>query len=191
MDFGSQVGDKTPPSKEILDFVVKVLADQGYQGNDENHPPTLLLTFQWGYLPRGLGNLSFLGGDKLDLMWELENHAWINSNVLLRNMRSDAGIRLMETARKDLYGISITAFDYESAENEKPILLWQTRIAYPTRGIYMREALPKMIEIAAPSIGRETNKPILTDLDGAIGTVDYGDLEVIDVDGEAAEPKKE
>jgi hypothetical protein len=28
-------------------------------------------------------------------------------------------------------------------------------------------------------------------LPGAIGTVDYGDLEVIDLDGEAPEPKKE
>jgi hypothetical protein len=191
LDFGSQVGDKIPPSKEVLDFVVKVLADQGYQGNNEKHPPSLLLTFQWGFLPRGLGNLTFLGGDKLDLSWELENHPWINSNVLLRNMRSEAAERVMETARKDLYAISISAFDYESAEKKKPILLWQTRIAYPTRGIYMAEALPQMIEIAAPRIGRETDKPILTDLDDGPGSIEYEDIEVIGVDGEPVEPKKE
>lgn len=190
LDFGSQVGDKIPPSKEVLDYVVKILADQGYQGNNEKHPPTLLLTFQWGYLPRGLGNLTFLGGDKLGLSWELENNSWINSNVLLRNMRSDAAERVMDTVKKDLYAISVTAFDYESAANNKPILLWQTRIAYPTRGIYMNVALPKMIEIAAPRIGRETDKPILTDMDDGPGSVDYGEIEVIGVEGEEPVPSK-
>jgi hypothetical protein len=105
-------------------------------------------------------------------------------------MRSDAAERVMDTARKDLYAISITAFDYESAEKEKPILLWQTRIAYPTRGIYMAEALPKMIEIAAPRVGRETDKPIITDLDDGPGTIEYGELEVIETDGEPAKPER-
>ncbi len=51
---------------------------------------------------------------------------------------------------------------------------------------YMTAALAKMIEIAAPIIGRETDLPILSDPDDGVGEIDYGELEVI----ESEEPRQ-
>jgi hypothetical protein len=188
-DFGSIPGDKLPNPKAMLDLIVKILAEQGFQGNDEKHPPTLVLSIQWGWLEGNLGdNLAYLGGDKLDLMWETESYAWINANVLRRGMRGGTAARVMEISEEDLYAITICAFDYHSVmETEKSVLLWQTRIAVPTTGFSMAEALPRIVALAAPNIGRETKLPVITKapLDGSI---EYGELTVVGVEGEEDAP---
>lgn len=183
-DFGSMPGDKLPDSAELLKVIVKILADQGYQGNNDTHPPTLLLTFQWGYRKGGIGNnLAYLGGEKLDLMWETENNSWINSNVLLRNMRSSASQKVMDVAAEDIYAVTICGFDYASTRSGKPVLLWQTRVAIPTTGVSMANALPRILAVAGPAIGRETKTTVIAKADDTReGRVDLGELEVIEED---------
>jgi hypothetical protein len=61
--------------------------------------------------------------------------------------------------------------------------LWQTRIALPANGKSMREALPSMLLAAGPTIGRETQSPVLRDPDEAVKAwVEFGELKVLDDD---------
>ncbi len=38
--------------------------------------------------------------------------------------------------------------------------MWLTKISCPSRGLALPEALPAMLAIAGPNIGRETAKPV-------------------------------
>lgn len=190
-DFGSIPGDKEPGSKEFVALIVKLLAEQGYQGNNATHPPTLTLAMQWGYLDASFGrNLAYLGGEKLDLMWEAQGNfmPFLDPRVLTRGMRSPTQQKVMDYANDSLYAVTISAFDYASVHGEgKPVLLWQTRIAAPTRGIYMADALPRAITVAAPEIGRESVQTVVAKIPPE-GVVEFGELEMMGYEDEENPP---
>jgi hypothetical protein len=185
-DYGSTPGDKVPESREIGAVIEKVLASQGYLRADARHPPALYLGFQWGRLESGkLGrNLAYLGGRKLDLMWEVEdNFGDIHPNALLRNFRSPEADKVMTLANEELYAVTINAFDYASVVDttRKPLLLWQTRIATRGLGAWMKVALPKIIQLAGPSIGRETPVPVFRKPAELLReSIEFGELRVLD-----------
>jgi hypothetical protein len=191
-DYGSTPGDKVPESREIGAVIEKVLASQGYLRADGRHPPSLYLGFQWGRLESGKlrQNLAYLGGRKLDLMWEVEdNFGDIHPNALLRNFRSPEADKVMALASDELYAVTINAFDYASAVDitRKPVLLWQTRIATRGLGAWMKVALPRIIQLAGPSIGRETPVPVFRKPSDLLReSIEFGELRVLDDEPEKA-----
>jgi hypothetical protein len=184
-DYGSTPGDKVPESREIGAVIEKVLASQGYVRADAKHPPSLYLGFQWGRLEARLGqNLAYLGGDKLDLMWEVqENFGHLPAQVLWRNSRSPEADKVMALASDELYAVTISTFDYASVldTTRQPLLLWQTRIATRGLGAWMKVALPKIIQLAGPSIGRETPVPVFRKPAELLReSIEFGELRVLD-----------
>jgi hypothetical protein len=86
---------------------------------------------------------------------------------------------ILDYASEPVYGIIVTAFEYQSAGTPEPIIYWQTRIGLPANGKSMAEALPAMVLAAGPTIGRENDSPVLVDVDDAReGRVELGELEV-------------
>ncbi len=182
LKFGSIRGDRIPPDKEVVDFVVDVLAQQGYIGVkslDEN--PELYITLQWGYLEPPYVNLYwFLGYDPSKDIAASNFPGALGPEVFRRNLRDPKTETIVRLAKEPMYGIIIVAFDFESASTPQPIILWQTRIAVRAARKTMAEALPNMVLAAGPSIGRETTSPVFHDVDDLLeGKVEMGDLEEV------------
>lgn len=170
MVFGSKnfpglPGDRAPSNREMTKLVVEALKKQGFLPGTQKGQATIFLSISWGYSRANLGVLGFLGGDKMDLMWEVhpEFSQIYFTNALHRNMRSVEADLLMEAAKSDLYIASIRALDLKTLDAGKEVELWHTRIAYPATGFTMADSIPTMIAMATPYIGRETKKPVLAD----------------------------
>jgi len=83
-----------------------------------------------------------------------------------------------------IYGLIISAFEYKSVRTAEPIVLWQTRIGLAANGKGMSEALPVMVQVAGPQIGRETTKPVLRNIEDRY-TTKLGELEFIGFEEDA------
>lgn len=162
-NFPGLPGDPAPNSHAMLLTLVKVLAKQGYLQARQKGEAKIFLSIGWGYSRASLSALSFLGGDKLDLMWELESGPGYFANALRRGMRGVTESKVMDAANSNLYIASIQAFDLEKLDAGKQVLLWHTRIACPANGLTMASTLPTMLVAAGPFIGRETKTPVWRD----------------------------
>lgn len=190
---GSIPGDKEPDVHELNDVVAKVLAQQGYlPANLAVNEPTLFLVVQWGYLRPGSG----------DLLWFLGYHArqdigapsfpgMLGPEVWRRSFRSHTIETVLESSGGPIYGIIVTAFEFASANTSRPVIYWQTRIGLPANAKSMAEALPAMLVAAGPSIGRESDSPVLRNADEARqARVKLGELKVLGYEDPAAPPQK-
>jgi len=193
--FGAAAGDKLPDPAELGTFVGKLLAEQGYQGSDEAHPPRLLLTIQWGVLRGDRGyNLAFLGADKAGLMADEGMLYNYEGSAIPFSARSDLAKKIQDLSADDLYVVTVCGFDYAAYTAGKAEMLWKTRIACSAVGLSMAKALPDIITLAAPAVGRETREVIVTNpADKREGEVKLGELEVLDEDADkpgSDKPKK-
>ena len=184
-------GERTPKSREALKWMMEAMAKQGYLLANDQHPPTQLFVFAWGMLQGSSGRpaLKFLGGEKVDLMWELEenggfankNGGFVNSRVLLRGLqRTGIAGKVWDIAEEDLFIGIVRSYTIDSLKAEKPELLWETRFGCPSTGFWMKDAMPQMIKAAALNFGRETKLPV--NLNATVefkGRVDYGELKIM------------
>lgn len=172
-DFAFAVAGTPPPptEKEVEAHISKLLAKQGYLGATPDKPASLYIMISYGTLnqeggPRLAANgmvLSFLGGDKLGLMWEAEDNPFVNPGVLRRGTRDITSSKTLEASAESLFIATVKAFDYADLKNsEKITLLWVTKIACPSRGLTLNDTLKLMLEIAAPSFGKESKVPVWT-----------------------------
>lgn len=180
-NFPGLPGDPSPNSRAMLTLIVKTLAKQGFVQAPKKGQAKVFLSIGWGYSRANLSALGFLGGDKLDLMWELESGPNISPNVLRRGFRGVDEVKVMEAANSNLYIASIQAFDLVELDAGKKKLLWHTRIACEATGLTMSETMPTMIIAAGPFIGRETKKPVWRDLtDLRKANVDIGEAKMLE-----------
>jgi hypothetical protein len=178
---GSIRGDDLPEVKEMNRFVARVLAKQGYLGATPGvHQPTLYLVVQWGYLEPRSGDLMwFLGYDAKQDIAAPSFPGQLGPEIWRRSFRSRMTETILDYSSTAIYGIIITAFEYQSASTSEPIIYWQTRIGLPAHGKSMSQALPAMVLAAGSAIGRESKTPVLIDVDDArVGRVELGELEV-------------
>lgn len=185
-NFGpSWAGEKLPTSHVVRRWMMAALAEQGYRLADDQHPPTQLFVFAWGMMRGGIDRpaLKFLGGDKVDLMWEQEPQitGMLDPRVLTRSLqRSGIAGEVWDTAEHDLYLGLIRSYTMDSLKAEKTTLLWETRFACPSTGLNFLGAMPLLVKAAALNVGRETVKPVSVNAtEQFIGRVELGDLKVI------------
>lgn len=191
-DFGRSVAGHHPPAKkDMLKLILKLLGDQGYVPAKPGHAPEMLLTFAWGTINDKPGMaLPFMGGEKLDLMWEVDGQN-PSLRYLTRFNRSPAAELVAEStlstsSPSQLYMISIQAFDEAEAINGRTKLLWHTKVSCPSAGLAMAATLKHMAREAAPFFGTETAKPMLTSKRLDRAQVDLGELKVL----ETIDPEK-
>jgi len=188
-NFPGLPGDPTPNSRAMLNLIVKTLAKQGFVRARKKGEAKVFLSIGWGYSRANLSALTFLGGDKLDLTWELESGPMLSPNVLRRDFRDATEVKVMEAANSDLYIASIQAFDLVALDAGKKKLLWHTRIACEATGLSMAETMPTMIIAAGPFIGRETKKPVWRDVtELRKANVDIGEAKMLEY-VDPADPK--
>lgn len=192
-DFGGQVAGVKPPSEEQMKKILtKILRDRGYFAGTKAHPPTQLVTASWGTYFQSRGPamaangqlLKFMGGDKLDLMWEASPTmagGMLDPRVLLRGMRGGETSLIMDMAYGSMYLLSIKAFDLESyRSSRKVVMLWETNIACPADGLDIAETLPIMVATAGPALARETKRPEwLDEVDRHKAKITIGEAEMV------------
>ncbi len=135
--------------------------------------------------------LKFLGGDKLDLMWEQDQNAWVfDPRRMIRNIRhTGVAGKVWDFAAGDLFVATVSAYAPATGQEKAP-MLWQTRFACPATGLSLEKALPQMILAAAPNLGRETARPINVNASAAFGgKVNMGDFTILNDDVELAGAK--
>jgi hypothetical protein len=171
MGLGGAKAGEQPVSRQLVNqTMLKVLAKQGYLPAAPGQEPDVILAWTWGtynvqYSP--LSNLQvnhlamarFLGGDKLGL-GSARDDAFPELSLMTGLVRGGDVDHLTDVARNDLYIAVVSAYDVKLADPKTPVLLWKTRISTPSRGYWLPEALPTMLAMAAPYIGRETTKPV-------------------------------
>jgi hypothetical protein len=181
---GSIPGDREPSVAEVNQVVTDILAKQGYLGATPGViEPSLFIVIQWGYLrPHGSELFWFLGYDARHDVGAPAFPGQLGPEVFLRNFRSRWIETVLQAAREPIYGIIVTAFDYESASTPAPVIFWQTRIGLPANGKSMSQALPTMLAAAGPTIGRETTIPVLQSADSARrARVELGEVDVLGI----------
>jgi hypothetical protein len=179
---GTIPGDVMPEEKKFDEFVAKILAKQGFlSAAPGRQEPTLFLVVQWGYLRPEMSNLAwFLGYDPNKDVGANWTPNFLGPEVFLTDFRSHVVNIVLDALKEPAYGIIVTAFEFKSANTAQPVAYWQTRVGLPAVGKSMAAALPTMIAAAGPTIGRETDGPVLSDADEARpGHVDLGELQVI------------
>ncbi len=175
---GIKAGEKPMPRDLMNSTVMKALAKQGFLPVPPGKTPDVIVVWKWGTMntiitPLNLGmggSVSiqvneaaiqrFLGGKKLGLVGSNANdfHEYSLSPGL-RFASGPAGA-LLSAARDDLYVAAISAYDWKPDAQGRPVALWNTRVGAPSRGFWMPTALPAMVAIATPFIGRETDRPM-------------------------------
>ncbi|MES1167633.1 MAG: hypothetical protein ABUL61_00545, partial [Oleiharenicola lentus] len=185
-EFGrSWAGETLPPKKSVIAWMIAAMKRQGYLLADEQHPPEQLFVFGWGMLQGGEGRpaLGFLGGGKVNLMWENETQygGFVNPNVLRRGMiRMGIAGKVWDIAESDLFMGVVRSYTLDSETAPKPTKLWETRFACPATGLGFDDAMPLLISAAALNFGRETEKPVtLNATDTFGGQVNFGEFKVL------------
>ncbi len=162
-------GDPPPQEKPMLRLIAQVLADQGYRGADDAHPPTQIIVCSWGILGThghsllGPGpGVHFLGGDKLDLVDRNIIPGHIDfGDVLRRRFRSGTAETVLQMTQDNLYAVLLRAYDYAAAQRGERIQLWETRIACSSPGTSLAKSIPRLVVAGKHVIGRETAQPVV------------------------------
>jgi hypothetical protein len=132
--------------------------------------------------------LRFMGGDKVDLMWDtsINNPAiqdtggMADARILLVGLRSSIAQKIHDAAEGDLYVAALGGYDFKALLKGKSVKLWQTRIACPADGLALADTLPVMVVAAGPQIGRETEVPVFAAAaEENRGEVKIGEMKVL------------
>ncbi len=204
-DFGAiKAGEKPLDRRVADDTVLKVLAKRGYFPAGPDRRPDLILAWHWGTFnthyflaPNGFtyrgyrrAKLNFLGGYKVGLP-DTRDMAFPEQALAsgLSFQSSDASL-LQSIADDDLYVAVITAFAPQLTDGGRPVMLWRTRVSCPATGFWLPEAFPSMLAIAAPYIGRETEKPVrIRASERFRPEVNFGELQLVEyLKSQAAPP---
>jgi hypothetical protein len=174
---GLKAGEKPIARSTVNQTMLKALAKEGYLPATGTQEPSIVLIWSWGTFNREIArgfdptfNMTiqanrqsmerFLGIQKVDLRAGHGKHFQEYTIMPELFSRGVAAEDLSNAASDDLFFATVSAYDARPNENNKPVLLWQTRISSPSRGFWLPEALPAMLAIAHPYIGKETSKPV-------------------------------
>ena len=193
---GIIAGERTISHKEVNHTMLKVLAKQGLLPAPAGRTPDVILLWQWGTLNvERLANrnpsyspqineramLRFLGGDKvgIDTTPDALFPEFELSPGLLHESTTAAALR--DVAHDNLFIVRVAAYATYLDNHGQPIALWNTRISAPSKGYWLPDALPSMIVMAGPCIGRETAAPVwVRASDRFHAEVTFGELKVIE-----------
>ncbi len=187
MDFNGTrtwAGEKIPPNRDVLQWMLEAMRVQGYVVADETHPPEQVLVFSWGMMAGGTARpaLGFLGGDKVNLMWEqVQYGGMVDSRVLTRGIqRTGIAGKVWDLAESNLFIGVVRSYAVDGFETDHLTQLWETRFACPSTGLTMTRAMPLMVRAAALNLGRETARPVSLNASAVFeGRVELGELKVL------------
>lgn len=209
---GAERGLKTPPVEKMKQVLQQALRESGYLPSDEQHRPSLMIFFHWGTssfnpsedndneLERRkvlMDRAMLIGGPNLakemaKVMEEIDRRATMPPEMAammmfdpLENlMRQSPDMRRMvEEIFSSSFFVVASAFDYAAMANNRPVLLWRTKMTVNSLGVNMVESVPPLIASAAPYFGRDMELPMLVSKRvSRDGKVEIGEAIVVEED---------
>lgn len=152
-------GEKPPPPTAAVQHLIALaLAKQGYLVATSQSPPSLILTFWWGYKAPVM-NGAPLPTDVMTHETELEELVFGSSHD--RNTYEyNPSLRLQAlagAASVPRYYVTVSALDFAAATREKKIVvLWTAHVSTGLYGHTLEEVLPTLIATGAPQFGKDT-----------------------------------
>lgn len=164
-------GEKVPDRDLFLQRVLATLRQRGFEPAEEGRTPTVALGITWGTL-RGRREAvgTYLTAPPLPLMWrpspDSSAYATTGSQMINDGTRSilaainqDVAAKIRGMTEEDIYFLTVSAYDWKSAFAGRQVLLWQTRIATPSRRTSATEALSLCLRVGLPLLGHATTEP--------------------------------
>lgn len=219
---GKIIGGEKPPSRaELLREIGHALAKEGYKLQavrpDANTTlPSLILTFEWGYLNPDISNFGLMdlttpdGGTLAPAEVQTKSSMASGSadynqgemvtlvaGAALAAQMATAGStgvsqidwdKLKNAVSEDRYFIIVSAYDFASSLKGEQKLLWRARMSTERQGVWMNDVLSALVTAGAPVFGRKTG-PEFTSVPITRGTVKLGPLEIKDGDVRPTEMK--
>jgi hypothetical protein len=98
--------------------------------------------------------------------------------------------RMVEELFSSSYYVVASAFDYAAMAENRPVLLWRTKMTVNSIGVNMVESVPPLIASAAPYFGRDMETPMLVSRRiSRDGKVEIGEARVVEEDVKDLQPK--
>jgi len=163
---GAKPGERTPPAPDQIEHLfAKALAADGYLLCSKQLPPSIVLTFEWGYAAPAIGRATVLGGrteisdSDSDVMRTIVGGKWL-ANVQIDDPGAERQI-LQDAAGVPQYYATVTALDYKAMLQKKRVPLWIARLSTEAAGVSADDALATIIAAGGPRFGKRTMKPLL------------------------------
>jgi hypothetical protein len=177
-------GTKPPAEAEVVEAVVKALAQEHYLLMKPGSTPDLMLVIWWGRINPLIDEMPQNEGEVAP------TRVFINTRemmALVGAFKADAFFKfdpdqLREAARDDRYFLLIGAFDFAAMARKEKKLLWSARMSTESTGRSPDEIFPLLAASGAAVFGRDT-APALLDTSPPAKTpkVELGPLEFIEV----------
>lgn len=104
--------------------------------------------------------------------------------VYLFSIRDDVTRNLVEQVLDDCYYVVVSAYDAASVMKGERKLLWRTTMSTPAQGVSLAETTPALITSGKSFFGKDMADPsIIGKRINRGGTVELGELKVIEMDG--------
>lgn len=190
-ELGALVGGTKPPvENDVLQALVKALAQEHYLIAKPGTTPELMLVLWWGSINPLVDEME-QNVDEVAPTQIFYNQREMLS--LVGAFKADAFFKfdsdqLKEAARDDRYFILIGAYNFAAAEKKKRKLLWSARMSTESTGRAPDKIFPILAASGAAVFGRDT-APALLDTSKPIKSpeIEMGPTTIVD---ELAEDKK-
>jgi hypothetical protein len=205
---GDDYGEKTLKADDIEHILSQALATNGYFPAKMPEQSSLLIIFTWGPHNRVRDNndpevqkrnflerAGLVGGEKFamkaaKLLQEQTDQqdggsgmpsfvlAFINpfKGYAMTSSKHDF---MLSQARRELYYVIATAYDYPSAVRNQRRLLWRTRMTVDSAGVSQEQTLSTLIAHAGPFFGKEMAEPEILTPRAREGRVEIGTPTVV------------
>jgi hypothetical protein len=202
---GALTAGETPPKRaDVIRLLGQALAREGYvlqalRPNGNNTLPSLIITFEWGYLNpvithEGAANLTTGDGGTMAVQGMRDDptqreSTFMNQNEMVSLVAGSALHRetsfsqvdwqkLTEAVAEDRYYIIVSAYDYPASLKGSQELLWRTRMSTPRQGVWMNDVIAPLVLAGTPLFGRQTDGPTWLSYSVREGTVKLAPLEI-------------
>jgi hypothetical protein len=198
--FLPQKADEKLTADQVWPLIEKALDRQGFRNVLRVKPrsaapkPELLIVFQWGGVKRDFGMLEKTTNDRIlqDILDALEDigsdaaHEFYNADqvgellgVQVTDRNSPDFTMVQAASQADRYYITLTAYDFESANTGKPKkkLIWRARMSTEAGAEGIAAVLQSMISVGAPFFGKNSVSPKQITWDRT--KVEVGELTVV------------
>ncbi len=168
------------------------LKGQSYAPSHDPNATNLLIMVFWGTTVGGRHERKGKFRDILDLRnaallgFDSEGTFALGfGNNIRSNIQKQVHSQMMTALEVDRYFVILRAFDFQTWEQKKTKLLWETRFSMDQRRNAFDEALPVMAEYASQFFGQDSRGLLMAQVSG--GRVELGEVKSL---GEVNPPQK-
>ncbi len=161
-------GEKPPAAGAVGQALRQALATQGYQEATGQAAPSLVITYHWGVLHRDTHQVRSPHKMEPNLKARINLVATktyaerMETDIMDRRQPTLVHIPILDPREQTLlqllgddhYFVIVSAYDFAALTHRETKLLWHVKLSTRSAGVSMEEALPTLLQGAAPYFGQ-------------------------------------